>query len=128
MLKSRIKSIKERVVKNKYLVFDDEYISGWQYFLRSLWQTLVIPVFGLGLYLLAVTAYKRGRSIGYKILWIWGVWGALVIPFSFWYNTTQAGNDAPEILGTFDLIEFVFCTFPHLSLWWRNGNRIKTLY
>ena len=57
---------KKPIQKNslsKYFSFEDEYISGNTYWLRSFLQTFLIIVFGLGLYLIGVTAYKRSRSL-----------------------------------------------------------------
>lgn len=43
--------------------FDDEYITGWQYFGRSVvgWLFFIVII---GFYLQAVTAYKRSNSLG----------------------------------------------------------------
>ena len=48
---------------SKYFSFEDEYISGNTYWLRSFLQSFLIIVFGLGFYLIGVTAYKRSRSL-----------------------------------------------------------------
>jgi len=46
----------------KYFVFKDT-ISGWSYFWRMWIQIILIAAFGLGLYLLAVTSYKRASPM-----------------------------------------------------------------
>lgn len=48
----------------KYFSYDDEYISGGQYFGRIVLQYFAIVFFGLGLYLMLVTIFKRSRSLG----------------------------------------------------------------
>lgn len=48
----------------KYFTFDNEKISGGTYWLRSFLQSILIYFFGLGIYLMAVTIYKRSRSLG----------------------------------------------------------------
>tara|TARA_B100000900_G_C20565618_1_gene710927 strand:+ start:132 stop:497 length:366 start_codon:yes stop_codon:yes gene_type:complete len=45
----------------KYFVFKGT-ISGWRYFIRLFLQQFLIFFFGLGLYLMAVTAYKRASA------------------------------------------------------------------
>ena len=64
----KVEKIIEKPVINKvqnfsWWKFDDEYITGWQYFGRSLVGWLLL-FFIIGLYLQAVTAYKRSNSLG----------------------------------------------------------------
>ena len=51
--------------KYSYFAFDDEYISGWQYFGRSL-LAFLLTIIVIGLYLHSVAAYKRARSLGHS--------------------------------------------------------------
>ena len=51
-------------MKNYFKFNDGEYISGWRYYFRQLLQSILILVYGFGLYLVAVTSYKRALSIG----------------------------------------------------------------
>ena len=44
--------------------YDNEYITGWQYFGRNLVGGL-LAFFIIGMYLLSVTAYKRANSLGH---------------------------------------------------------------
>ena len=48
----------------KYFGYDDEYISGGTYLARMILQSFLAPVFGIGLYLVTVTTFKRARSLG----------------------------------------------------------------
>ena len=67
----------------KYFKYDDEYISGWTYFIRSIFATF-LSIILIGLYISSVTAYKRAKSLGHKdSAALWGVWGFLVLPLSF---------------------------------------------
>ena len=43
--------------------YDDEYISGWQYWGRSL-ASIFLCIFIVGFYLSSVTSYKRAKSLG----------------------------------------------------------------
>lgn len=71
--KNSVKSIKlEKIVEKPVIEkaqsfswwrFDDEYITGWQYMGRSLAGGLLAIII-IGLYLQAVTAYKRSNSLG----------------------------------------------------------------
>ena len=83
--------------------YDDEYISGWTYFGRSILGAL-LAAFLIGLYLNSVTAYKRARSLGHNdSATLWGVWGFLTSILAF----------TPLVLIT--------NTFPHWYLWFSNG-------
>lgn len=103
------KTEKESVKKNrlsKYFSFEDEYISGGIYWLRVFLQGFLVIVFGLGLYLIGVTAYKRSRSLqcsnGVSIML------SLLISIGMW------------IPG----INF-FAFGIHCYLWFSNGNKEK---
>ena len=65
--------------------FDDEYITGWQYFGRSM-IGFFLSIIIVGFYLQAVTAYKRSKSLGNtkSTYTFFGIWGALspIIGFS----------------------------------------------
>ncbi len=94
--------------KYSWWKYDDEYITGWQYFGRFFCAFLLCIIL-IGFYLLSVTAYKRARSLGHElsICDIWGVWGVLV-PFL-----------------AFTPIAVVTNTIPHWYLWFSNGNGPK---
>ncbi len=87
----------------KYFKYDDEYITGWTYFLRSILNSL-LSLFLIGIYLNSVTAYKRARSLGHNdTATLWGIWGFLAFPLAF----------TPLALIT--------NTIPHWYLWFSNG-------
>ena len=88
----------------KYFTFDDEYISGWQFFLRGLIATLLAWII-IGLYLWGVNAYKRAKSLGHSenTCRIWAVWGFLILPLAL----------TP--------LAFLTNTIPYWYLWRSNG-------
>jgi curved DNA-binding protein CbpA len=83
--------------------FDDEYITGWQYFRRSLIGFL-LSIIIVGFYLQAVTAYKRSKSLGNSTSTnnFFGIWGGVSGVIGF----TPA---APLNI------------IPHWYLWFSNG-------
>lgn len=87
-----------------YWAFDDEYISGWQYFGRQLVAGLSVFIL-IGFYLMPVCAYKRARSLGHNEAnsKLWAIWGLLTIPLGF----------TPFAVVT--------NTIPHWYLWFSNG-------
>ena len=87
----------------KYFKYDDEYITGGTYFLRSILNSLLSIVL-IGIYLNSVTAYKRAKSLGHDdSATIWGIWGFLAFPLAF----------TPFAIIT--------NTIPHWYLWFANG-------
>ena len=67
----------------KYFKYDDEYITGGTYFLRSILNSFLSLVL-IGIYLNSVTAYKRAKSLGHDdSATIWGIWGFLAFPLAF---------------------------------------------
>tara|TARA_B100001250_G_scaffold314138_1_gene276313 strand:+ start:279 stop:653 length:375 start_codon:yes stop_codon:yes gene_type:complete len=94
--------------KYSWWTYDDEYISGWQYFGRFFCGFLLCLIL-VGFYLLSVTAYKRAKSLGHQstACSAWGVWGVLV-PFL-----------------AFTPIAVVTNTIPHWYLWFSSGNGPK---
>ena len=94
----------------KYFLYDDEYITGEQYFFRGLLSSFLCLIL-VGLMMWSVNAYKRAKSLGKSEIScrIWAVWGFLLFPLSL----TQI---AP-----------LTNTIPHLYLWWSNGS-LKSEY
>jgi len=84
--------------------YDDEYISGSQYFVRSLIGVFLSFIL-IGIYLQSVTAFKRAKSLGNGITEckFFAVWGALSIFIGF----IPFGG----------LINII----PHWYLWFTNG-------
>ena len=90
----------------RFFKYDNEYISGSAYFLRTMLNSFLI-VFLIGFYLQSVTAYKRSKSLGASesSSKIWAVWGFLLWIFAF----------TPLFILT--------NTIPHFYLWFSNGKR-----
>tara|TARA_B100001564_G_scaffold67640_1_gene53367 strand:+ start:59 stop:721 length:663 start_codon:yes stop_codon:yes gene_type:complete len=88
----------------KYLSYNDEYITGNQFFLRGM-LSLFFTMFLVGLYMYSVAAYKRAKSLGNSdsACNIWAIWGFLVVILAF----------TP--------IAFFTNTIPYWYLWWSNG-------
>lgn len=65
---------------SKYFKYDDEYISGGQYFIRNI-VAVILCILLVGIYLLSVNAYKRARSLGNSSATckFFAVWGFLSI-------------------------------------------------
>ncbi len=92
----------------RFFKYDNEYISGSAYFLRTMLNSILI-VFLIGFYLQSVTAYKRSKSLGASesSSKIWAVWGFLLWIFAF----------TPLFIIT--------NTIPHFYLWFSNGKQPK---
>ena len=92
-------STKDKSKIAKYFSYDDEYISGGTYFVRLFLQSFLILLFGLGIYLMAVTVYKRAKSLGHS-------------------------NGESGLLIFISFIP-ILNIIPHWYLWFSNGNEIK---
>ena len=92
----------------RFFKYDNEYISGSAYFLRTMLNSILIA-FLIGFYLQSVTAYKRSKSLGASesSSKIWAVWGFLLWIFAF----------TPLFIIT--------NTIPHFYLWFSNGKQPK---
>ena len=106
----KVEKIIEKPVINKaqsfsWWKFDDEYITGWQYFGRSLvgWILLFLII---GLYLQAVNAYKRSNSLGNS--------NSTNNFFKIWGGMSMIIGLIPGI----SLINII----PHWYLWFSNGS------
>ena len=88
----------------KYLTYNDEYITGNQFFARGLLSFLFCIIF-IGFYMYSVNAYKRAKSLGHSDSGcnIWAIWGFLVVILAF----------TP--------VSFITNTIPYWYLWWSNG-------
>ncbi|MDA9575846.1 hypothetical protein N9R87_01770 [Flavobacteriaceae bacterium] len=49
----------------KYFLFDNEPITGLNYFTRLIIGTMLIGLFGLGLWIISATAYKRSGAFNW---------------------------------------------------------------
>jgi hypothetical protein len=77
----------------KYFLFKGT-ISGWSYLWRLLLQTLLIPVLGLGIYLLAASGYKRASALTNK-KWL-RILATPTLPFLGLYNILNANESDAE--------------------------------
>ena len=78
-LKNKAQEINDKPPKSYgWWKFDDEYISGSQYFGRSIIGVLLSLIL-VGFYLQAVTAYKRSKSLGNSTSTnnFFGIWGGV---------------------------------------------------
>ena len=85
-LKSKARKVNDKPSKSfSWWKFDNEYITGSQYFGRSM-IGFFLSINIVGFYLQAVTAYKRSKSLGNtkSTYTFFGIWGALspIIGFS----------------------------------------------
>ena len=109
---NRFKKKKEKGLK-KYFVFDEEEISGGKFFIRFLifsvvfvFPTMVIYIddfytiilFLCFSYLQSVNAYKRGASLRKINPIYWGIWGFVVIWFSFFENQVLVITMLPHLM------------------------------
>jgi len=105
-----------------YFTYNNEYISGWRYWWRSCLQFFLVFFFGLGLYLQAVTVYKRAKSLGHSdgaaLFFTLLMTILMVISFAI-------GLAFPEDSTGMGLL----FSLPHWYLWFSNGTppgQVKT--
>lgn len=106
----------------KYFLFKGT-ISGWSYFWRMWVQMFLIAVFGLGVYLLAVTSYKRASAITNK-KWL-RILATPTLPFVGISNILLANDSDAEYIAENSglgilLISLIF-VFLHIWLLFFNG-------
>lgn len=106
----------------KYFVFKGT-ISGWSYFWRMWVQIILIAAFGLGLYLLFVTSYKRASAMTEK-KWL-RILATPTLPFIGISNLLLANDsDAAYIsenIGPVMLLISLFYFVMHIWLLFFNG-------
>ena len=84
-LKNKAQEVNDKSPKSySWWKFDDEYISGSQYFGRSIIGVL-LSIIVVGFYLQAVTAYKRSKSLGNSTSTnnFFGIWGGVSLIIGF---------------------------------------------
>ena len=107
----------------KYFLFDNEPITGWNYLARFIIGSMLILLFGLGLWILAASAYKRSGAFRWDKSY--RVFMAILIPI---LAVTNILANAPGYLeSSFNLIDFIGFTGAvfHLILLFKNGNKIE---
>lgn len=103
---------------SKYFTYNNEYISGGTYWLRCFLQQYLIFLFGLGLYLAAITSYKRAKSLDFSnsSAMIFAIYYPISFIFGFiisFYVGTSGDNAA--------YLAFIPLTLPHFYLWFSDG-------
>tara|TARA_B000000532_G_C18704397_1_gene335384 strand:+ start:215 stop:565 length:351 start_codon:yes stop_codon:yes gene_type:complete len=105
-----------------YFTYNDEYISGWRYWWRSFLQYFLVFFLGLGLYLQAVTTYKRAKSLGHSarvslcfalLMFLLSYLSLLVVLFPVGFAFPQHSTV---------LVLTIIFSIPHWYLWFMNGN------
>jgi len=129
IIEEEIDDVNESVIKEeiksgffvKYFTYNNEYISGGKYFWRIFLQHFLI---GLGLYLGAVTVYKRGRSLELSHDWslTWAIFHPISFVIVFWIMI-QIGYSGDESLWFIILL----ISLPHLYLLFSNGKELTVL-
>jgi hypothetical protein len=104
----------------KYFLFDDEILSGNNYLIRVILGTLAIALFGLGLWVLAASGYKRAGAFGWKREL--RVTSAILIPIVGVSNLLSKSDYVNTDLNIFDVVSVIGLIF-HLILLFKNGNR-----
>tara|TARA_B100002052_G_scaffold299118_1_gene335426 strand:- start:2286 stop:3452 length:1167 start_codon:yes stop_codon:yes gene_type:complete len=98
----------------KYFIYNNNYISGWRYWLRILLQSFLIYIFGLGIYLQGVTAYTRAKSLGHSdgVCWTFGI----LIPIFIILALLASVYPDPS-----SNILLLILNIPHWYLWFKDG-------
>ena len=101
-----------------YFTYNNQYISGWRYFLRRTLQSNLYLVFGLGFYLLGVTSYARAKSLGHSntASWFFALNGSVGDFASLFF--VIAFIDTIEGIAFIPLIVQIIANF---YLWFANG-------
>ena len=93
---------------------DDEYISGEEFIIRFL-VAICLCVVGVGLYLCAITAYKRANSLKYEYSPIYTIFGFIFVPLIF----IAINQNLPGLM----IINVFFLA----NLWFRSGKKPTVL-
>jgi hypothetical protein len=111
-----------------YFTFNNEYINGLSYLNRTIIGIFTFWIFGLGIYLMLTTIYKRSKSLGLSKKF--SIFNCILIPslfiFSFTLNfieTNELEYSNNNIFTSFLLR--VLIGLPHLILVFKNGTRKK---
>jgi len=97
----------------KYFIFNNEPISGSNYIIRLIVGSLLIILFGLGLWVIAATSYKRAGAFGWSKTF--RIICSILIPIFSIFNLLS-DELAP-------LIVSLSLTALHLTLIFKNGNK-----
>ena len=105
----------------KYFKFDDEPITGNDYWKRVFAGSILIGFFGIGLWTLAATGYKRAGTFSWNKEF--RVIAAIFIPIVGIANLLATDEFyAESAINLFDIIASIGVVF-HLVLLFKNGNK-----
>lgn len=96
----------------RFFTYSNEYISGTTYWLRQFLNSILILFFGLGLYFMALTCYKRAKSLGSDN--IIAYMAAIFVPV-----LTLTG----QVARSYSILAAFLFLLPHLFLIFKNGKR-----
>jgi len=97
---------------NRYFTYANENISGTTYWMRQILNTFLILFFGLGLYLMGLTCYKRAKA--FEADNVMAIMAAIMIPLFVII--------AQFIVEINPLAALLF-QLPHLFFIFKNGNK-----
>ena len=106
----------------KYFLFDNEPITGWNYFFRLLVGQLLIIII-IGFWLIAATAYKRSGTFNWsnetRIIC------SIIIPINVIISVMA---DEIEFNDTGFLLFTILIGIVHLVLLFKNGNKSNNIF
>jgi ABC-type multidrug transport system fused ATPase/permease subunit len=115
---------KEKSKLQNYFSYNNEYVSGINYFNRILIGSVTSLFFGVGLFLISASVYKRSKSLGLSIRF--STINAIAIPVLFCISfiftimvNSKTGN--PSELFSMFLIVRILLGVPHMILLFKNG-------
>ncbi len=104
-----------------YFKYTGDYISGTNYWFRSMLQGFLTLFFGLGLYLQAVTAFTRAKSLKYNDTqcWLFALSVPVTVIIALLMNVLIHTPNAEPGVGILFLV--VAMNIPHWILMFKNG-------
>jgi hypothetical protein len=107
----------------KYFSFDNEPITGTAYLIRVFLGTIAIALFGLGLWVLAATGYKRAGAFQWRKEL--RIIAAIFIPIVGISNILSK-SDYVVTFNVFDYLSILGILI-HLILLFKNGNKTRVI-
>lgn len=112
-----------------YFKYNNEYITGYVYWLRMIIGWITTMFFGIGLLLMSTTVYKRSKSLGYGKGF--SIINSILIPILFiisilvmFYYNLHINSSDDNVFYEFILLR-ILLTIPHLILIFKNGTNKK---
>jgi uncharacterized membrane protein YhaH (DUF805 family) len=97
---------------NRYFTYANENISGTTYWMRQILNTFLILFFGLGLYLMGLTCYKRAKA--FEADNVMSIMAAIMIPIFIFI---------PQLTVDISPLGSLAFQLPHLFFIFKNGNK-----